>query len=75
MFAFIVFVPYDLCRLEDILTQEDKERKAKEKNENADSESLDAFDLQKHQEENSKILEQAIQESLGESVAQCDMMI
>ena len=41
----VVFVPYDLCRLEDILTQEDKERKAMEKIELVESESMDAFDI------------------------------
>ena len=71
----VVFVPYDLCRLEDILTQEDKERKAMEKIELVESQSMDAFDIQKQQEENTKILEEAIQESLGESVAQCDHLM
>ena len=71
----VVFVPYDLCRLEDILTQEDKERKAMEKVEPVESESMDAFDFVKNQEENTKILEEAIQESLGESVAQCDHLM
>ena len=68
-------MPADLCKLEDMLTKEEKEKKEQTKAATNEQIFLENFNHQKSQEENTKILEDAIQESLGLTVAKCDDLL
>ena len=62
-------MPADLCTLEDILIEEEKLEKENSKKENTEQLILEKMNNVKTHEENVKILEDAIHESLGNTVA------
>ena len=72
---FVVYVPADLCKLEDMMKQEEKEKKEQIRVETNEDVHIDKINRKKSQEENTKILETAIQESLGAAVEKCDQLI
>ena len=53
-------MPADLCKLEDMLTQEEKEKKEQTKVATNEQMFLENFNHVKSQEENTRILEDAI---------------
>ena len=67
-------MPADLCKLEDMLTKEDKDKKEQLKAE-SNQVFFDKINHQKLQEENTRILEDAIHESLGQAVDKCNELI
>ena len=62
-------MPADLCTLEDILIEEEKLEKENSKKEDREQLFLEKMNNVKTHEENVKILEDAIHESLGNTVA------
>lgn len=68
-------MPADLCKLEDMLTQEEKEKKEQTKAISNEQMFMETFNNHKSQEENTRVLEDAIQESLGATVAKCDELL
>ena len=58
-----------------MLTQEEKEKKEQTKAISNEQMFMETFNNHKSQEENTRILEDAIQESLGATVARCDELL
>ena len=65
-------MPADLCTLEDILIEEEKLEKENSKKEDREQLFMEKMNSVKTHEENVKILEDAIHESLGNTVTQCE---
>ena len=68
-------MPADLCTLEDILIEEEKLEKENSKKEDREQQYLEKMSNVKSHEENVKILEDSIHESLGATVARCDHLL
>ena len=71
----VVYVPADLCTLEDILIEEEKLEKATTRPKEKEQVYIEKIKDVKSHEENVKILEDAIHDSLGNTVKKCDELL